>query len=159
MNTTVSVSAELLRELGYIADNESYMVKTIAFIKSLTHRQQAEEKGVAYMTLLEQLSDFQEYQNGWDGSEALPLNAKVVRNFKSVLQKCNERGLTGWHISPETNGTLLFENGQGDAGINIGIKDFSYFIIRDGHVTGENQVKFSVSAILKTMKKINLTQL
>lgn len=155
MNTSVSISAELLRELGYIADNESYMAKTIAFIKSLTHRQQKAEKGVAYMALLEQLSDFQEYQKGWDGGDALPLNAKVVRNFKSVIQKCSETSLTGWHVSPETNGTLLFENGQADAGINIGIKEFSYFIIKDGNVNGENNVKFSVSAILKTMKKIN----
>lgn len=155
MNTTVSVSAELLRELGYIADNENYMAKTIAFIKSLTQRQQTEVKGMAYMGLLEQLSDFQEYEKGWDGAEALPLNAKVVRNFKSALQRCSEKGLTGWHISPETNGTLLFENGRGDAGINIGAKEFSYYIIRDGHVTGENHVRFSVSAILKTMKKIN----
>ena len=107
--SNVSVSAELLRELGYIADNESYMAKTIAFIKSLTQRQQTEVKGVAYMGLLEQLSDFQEYEKGWDGAEALPLNAKVVRNFKSALQKCSEKGLTGWHISSETNGTLLFE--------------------------------------------------
>ncbi len=155
MNTTVSVSAELLRELGYIADNESYMAKTIAFIKSLTHGKQAEVKGIAYMALLEQLSDFQEYEKGWDGDRALPLNAKVVRNFKSALQKCSETSLTGWHLSPETNGTLLFENGRGDGGINIGAKEFSYYIIRDGNVTGENHVRFSVSAIIKTMKKIN----
>ena len=155
MDTTINVSAQLLRELGYIADNENYMAKTVAFIKSLTHEHLEEEKGIAYMALLEQLSDFQEYQKGWDGDEALPLHTKVVRNFKSVLQKCNEKALTGWHISPETNGTLLFENAKCDAGINIGVKDFSYFIIKDGNVTGENRVRFSVSAILKTMKKIN----
>ncbi len=155
MNTTASVSAELLRELGYIAGNENYMAKTIAYIRSLTHSRQKEEKGVAYMNLLEQLSDFQEYQKGWDGADALPLNAKVIRNFKSVIQKSDEASLTGWHISPETNGTLLFENGNADAGINIGTKDFSYYIIRDGNVTGENNVRFSVSAIMKAMRRIN----
>ncbi len=155
MNTTVSVGPDLLRELSYIADNEGYMAKTIAFIKSLYKDNQSVGKGHIYMSLLEQLSDFQEYQKGWDGAEALPLNARVVRNFKSVIKKCSESNLAGWHISPETNGSLLFENEAGNAGINIGINEFSYFIIKDGNVAGENHVRFSVTAVLNTIKKIN----
>ena len=33
--------------------------------------------------MLESLSDFQDYERGWDGEDALPLDKKVVRNFIS----------------------------------------------------------------------------
>lgn len=153
---TINVNAEVLRELGYIADNENYMAKVLDFIKGLTHRAaDTVVRGVAYTSLLEQLSDFQVYEAGWDGAEALPLNREVVKNFKHVLQKGKDSDLQGWNISPEKNGTLLMQNRSRNAGINLGIKDFSYFIITDGIVEGQNNVKFSPKAVLSVIKKIS----
>jgi hypothetical protein len=43
--------------------------------------------------MLERLSDFQEYEKGWDGDDALPLSRQVVKNFKAVLQKSRDSGV------------------------------------------------------------------
>lgn len=151
---TVNVSAEVLRELGYIADNSSYMEKVLDYIRSLT-KKNVVQRGAIYTSLLEQLSDFQEYEAGWDGAGALPLSKKVVKNFKAVLAKASEKSLQGWHLEPQSNGTLLMQDYNCNAGINLGTKDFSYFIIIDGNVEGQNNVKFSPNAVLNVIRKIN----
>ena len=156
---TINLSAEIFRELGNIADNESYLEKVLRFIKSLKkERTTASVRGAAYTSLLEQLSDFQEYEAGWDGFSALPLNKTVVKNFKNVLAKASDDVLAGWYLSPETNGTLLISRADENAGINLGTHEFSYFIIADsGEVNGENHVKYSTRNILATLN--NLKQL
>lgn len=153
---TINLSAEIFRELGNIADNESYLEKVLRFIKSLKKdRATASVRGSVYTSLLEQLSDFQEYEAGWDGFGALPLNKTVVKNFKNVLAKASDDVLTGWYLSPETNGTLLISRTDENAGINLGIHELSYFVITDGgEVNGENHVKYSTRNLLETLKKL-----
>ena len=106
------------------------------------------------MELLERLSDFQEYKKGWDGEDALPLNSQVVKNFKKVLKSSRESDLSGWTIFPAANGTLLVQNKERKSGINIGVKGFSYYAIKDGEVTGENHLKFSPRAVIEMMNQI-----
>ncbi|GEM_PF-5720930 len=48
---------------------------------------------------------------------------------------------------PETNGTLLIDCTDKEAGISLGNDKFSYYKIKDGQVTGENGIDFSVMAI------------
>jgi hypothetical protein len=104
--------------------------------------------------MLERLSDFQEYERGWDGDDALPLNRDVVKNFKSLLQKSKDIDLQGWTIFPAANGTLLLQNKEKKSGINIGVNGFSYYMIQNGEAKGENNLKFSPKAVLDTMKRI-----
>jgi hypothetical protein len=104
--------------------------------------------------MLERLSDFQEYERGWDGDDALPLNRDVVKNFKSLLQKSKDIDLQGWTIFPAANGTLLLQNKERKSGINIGVNGFSYYMIQNGEAKGENNLKFSPKAVLDTMKRI-----
>lgn len=152
---TVGLNAQLLRELSYIADNESYIQKTIEFISRLARPMKvASVHGALYVEMLERLSDFQEYEQGWDGEDALPLNGKVVKNFKGVLQKCSDEQLKGWSIFPAANGTLLLQHQEKKAGINIGASGFSYYKTQDGVVNGESHLKFTPSAVLKTMKRL-----
>jgi hypothetical protein len=66
--------------------------------------------GKEYTELLESLSDFQDYEQGWDGEDALPLDKTVVRNFKEVLQHSEDSYLKGWLLFPERNGTLFLQN-------------------------------------------------
>ena len=151
---TINVSAEIFRELGYIANNESSLERVLDFIKSLKPKSAELSHGAVYMALLKQLSDFQEYEHGWDGAEALPLNKKVVKNIKSVLTKTTDDMLTGWMLSPETNGTILLKRDDSKAAINLGTCDFSYFLIDNGQVSGENGVKFTVKNIQNVLKKM-----
>ena len=129
----IELNAQLLRELSYISDNEGYLRKTLDFIKKLTKSNVASNvRGQIYTEMLERLSDFQEYEKGWDGDDALPLSRQVVKNFKAVLQKSRDSELEGWTFFPSANGTLLLQNKERKSGINIGTRGYSYYEIVDG---------------------------
>ncbi len=154
---TASINAEVFYQLSLIADNENYLTRTLDFLKSLTFaqgRQKDEMRGIAYTTLLRQLSDFQEYTTGWDGEDASPLERSTVKNFKAVLNDSKDEDLQGWTISPETNGTLLLQSLTHNAAINIGNDAFSYYIKRGGKIEGENAVAFSSKSVLNIMRKV-----
>ena len=111
-------------------------------------------RGIVYTEMLERLSDYQEYEKGWDGDNALPLSKQVVKNFKAFLQKSKDSELQDWTIFPAANGTLLLQNRERKSGINIGTNGFSYYEIVDGEVKGENNLKFSPKSVIETMKRI-----
>lgn len=152
---TFELNTEIYRQLGYLSDDRSYLEKALEMLRGLTRiKSTAQARGREYTELLESLSDFQDYEQGWDGEDALPLDKNVIRNFKKVLQSSEDKFLKGWVISPEKNGTILMQNEQHDAGINIGSKDYSYYINKNGQVIGENAKKFTPASIMKTIKKI-----
>lgn len=149
------MNTQLLQQLSNIADNESYLQKTLDFVNNLTKSKSVNvSHGALYTELLERLSDFQEYEKGWDGDEALPLDRSVVKNFKRLLQKSTDSDLQGWTIFPAANGSLLLQRKERKSGINIGAKGYSYYAIQDGEVKGENNLRFSPKSVLSIMKKI-----
>jgi len=153
--TAIELNAQLLREISYIADNENYLQKTLDFITKLTKSEKTSiVRGQVYMEMLERLSDYQEYEKGWDGDDALPLSSIVVKNFKKVLQKSTDSDLQGWTIYPAANGTLLLQHKERKSGINIGTQGYSYYINQNGKIEGENHLRFTPKAILETMKRI-----
>lgn len=155
-NATYDPSAELLMRLSQIAGNSSYMEQTLDFLRKLTRESVALPRGHNYQEMLRRLSDFQEYEEGWDDADALPLNHSVVKNFKKVLEQSTDSQLDGWTIFPVANGTLLLEYKPAEAGINIGKDDFSYYRLNGkGDVEGKNNQQFSPTAILNTMKLIS----
>lgn len=159
MNTTTAtapeLNAQLFLQLSNIADNESYLQKTLDFIIGLAKSgNRSSARGRVYTELLERLSDFQEYEAGWDGDDALPLNHLVVKNFKSLLQESNDSDLYDWTIFPAANGTLLLQNIKRKSGINIGSDGFSYYTIQNGETKGENDLTFSPQAVIDVMKQI-----
>ena len=159
MNTATTpapeLNAQLFLQLSNIADNERYLQKTLDFIIGLAKSDKRTNiRGKAYMELLERLSDFQEYEAGWDGDNALPLNHSVVKNFKSILQESSDNDLQDWTIFPSANGTLLLQNKKRKSGINIGAQGFSYYTIQNGETQGENNLAFSPDAVLEIMKQI-----
>ncbi len=159
MNTTSAtapeLNAQLFLQLSNIADNESYLQKTLDFIIGLAKSENhSDARGRVYTELLERLSDFQEYEAGWDGDNALPLNHLVVKNFKSLLQESTDSDLLGWTLFPLSNGTLLLQHKRRKSGINIGSNGFSYYTIQNGEAQGENHLDFSPQAVLDIMKQI-----
>lgn len=153
--TAIELNAQLLQKLSNISGNEGYLQKTLDFIKKLTKSDSATNaRGMVYTEMLERLSDYQEYEKGWDGEDALPLSKQVVKNFKAMLQKSRDSELQGWTIYPAANGTLLLQNKERKSGINIGTNDYSYYEIVDEEVKGENNLKFSPKSVIETMKRI-----
>lgn len=112
-------------------------------------------RGFTYQNMLKRLSDFQEFEQGWDGEDARPLSHAAVKNFKEVLNACSDTQLTGWTIYPAANGSLLLEYQQRQAGINISGKEFSYYDINDGTAKGANHCIFKPSSVIDTMRKIS----
>ncbi len=153
--TAIELNAQLLRQISYIAGDETYLRKTLDYVnKLLRSRSASVTRGSAYTELLERLSDYQEYQLGWDGDDALPLDAHVVKNFKRLLQKSQDQELTGWTIFPAANGTLLLQNKFRKSGINIGVSGFSYYTTVDGKTTGETNLRFTPRSVLNIMGRI-----
>lgn len=104
--------------------------------------------------LLQTLYTFQEYTNGWDGNSALPLQPLCVNNFRGVISLCEDSELGGWQLSPETNGTLMLTNKDGNVGINIGDATYSYFKISNGELSGESHVAFNPNTVADIIKNI-----
>lgn len=107
-------------------------------------------------TLIEQLYKFQDYAEGWDGLEALPLQPLSVNNLRGAISICDDAVLAGWTLTPETNGTLMLTSNDGMAGINIGDATFSYFQIIDGNVHGESNVPFNPNVVADLIGRIAL---
>ena len=105
--------------------------------------------------LYESLLAMSQLKQGWDGYNALPVNRQVIDNMHGVLDNCESALLQGWQIFPEINGTILLQNSLKRAGINLGDKTFSYFIIRGNNVDGDDNKLFSVSLVLTVLKKLN----
>lgn len=151
----IELNAEIYRQIGYLSDDRSYLEKALEMLRGLTRiKSTAQTHCREYTEMLESLSDFQDYERGWDGEDALPLDKKVVRNFKDILQRSEDQYLKGWVIFPERNGTLFMQNELKDAGINIGCNDYSYYINKNGKVEGENAKAFSPTSVIETIKKI-----
>lgn len=113
-----------------------------------------DEAQKAYVVMLDKLKTYQAYPVGWDGEDAVPLTPQVVMNFNHLLEVIDKQLLVGLTIFPETNGTLLIDCTDKEAGIRLGNDKFSYYIIKDGQVMGENGIDFSVQAITQVIKKI-----
>ncbi len=153
--TTIELNTEIYRLIGCLSDDRSYLEKAVEMLRGLTLvKATAQGRSRDYTQLLESLSDFQDYEKGWDGEDAQPIDKAVIRHFKDVLKKSDDRYLRGWQLFPERNGTLFLQNDLFDAGINIGVRDFSYYINHDGKVVGENAKKFTPKAVVDTIKKI-----
>ncbi|MBR3713811.1 MAG: hypothetical protein IKO56_01065 [Alphaproteobacteria bacterium] len=105
--------------------------------------------------LYQRLLQVSKLQQGWDGYNALPVNSQVIDNMHVVLDNCDSTQLQGWQIFPEINGTILLQNSVRRAGINLGDKTFSYFIINGNNVDGDDSKAFSVSLFLNVLNELN----
>ena len=105
--------------------------------------------------LYQRLLQVSKLQQGWDGYNALPVNSQVIDNMHVVLENCDSTQLQGWQIFTEINGTILLQNSVRRAGINLGDKTFSYFIIKGNNVDGDDSKSFSVSLFLNVLNELN----
>jgi hypothetical protein len=93
---TIEINTEIYRQLDYLANDRTYLEKALDMLRGLSRIKSASLARVReYTELLESLSDFQDYEQGWDGEDAAPLDKGVIRNFKDFLQKSEDRDLKG----------------------------------------------------------------
>ena len=83
METTLNTSAELLRQIGYLADDENSLKKLLAYTKKLvTKKREAEEEPV--QTKEEILADFAE------ACRELKLHREGKKKFNTLDEVLNE---------------------------------------------------------------------
>ncbi len=153
---TATLNSEIFWQLSLIADNENFLSETLSFLKKLTNTQCAAmpiAKRGNYATLLRQLSDYQELQANWDGEGALPLEQKSTQNLKKILEKTEDRYLNGWHIEPDTNGTILLVSDDGISVINIGNETFSFYTEKAGQFSASEARPFSQNEVIDLLKE------
>ena len=129
------------------------VIKSIAGIADVMVRKDVKTnaKGEVYARQLARVNELAALQKDWDDNGALPIEKKVIKNVKQLLEQSDDADLREWVIFPDVNGTVLMENKSGDASISIGNTEFSY-VSNDGN--GAN-VKIKSDSLLKTIRKIN----
>lgn len=105
--------------------------------------------------LLKDLATIQSYKRGWDGEDASRLSPKAAENVLQLLRICSKVDLNGWNLFSEKNGTLIMENEEKKAQINIANNELSYFKECDGTLNGANHVKISAETLLDIIRQIN----
>mgnify|MGYP006873159005 CR=1 FL=1 len=104
--------------------------------------------------LKSRLQQIKSLEQGWDGEDALPANSHIADFVSHLLSHCKPSDLTDWSLFPNVNGTLLLQ--KEDAGISIGLDEFSYFAESEDGDIGEDKVPLTTEAIVATIKRINL---
>ena len=123
-----------------------------------TTRSRASRKNAQHASFSEmkkRISFLSTLKHGWGGYNASPINSLVINNVHELLSNIDEDYLSGWRALPEINGTISLQNDLLRAGIQIGDKTLSYFVIRGDNVTGEDNVAFSISNFVNILKSIN----
>lgn len=131
------------------------VMKSIRGVKGIGMRTANPAISPTAQRLLKDLDTFITYPKGWDGDSAEPLSPVVIKNFRNLLKKSNEEDLQDWNIFPEKNGTLILENSQRQAQINIADKEYSYFLMDGTNLKGEDHLKLTANHLLQTIKAIN----
>ena len=126
---------------------------TKAYTRSRASQEYAQHANFSEMK--KRISFLSTLQHGWDGYNAFPISSIVIENVHELLSSIDEDCLSGWRALPEINGTISLQNDMLRAGIQIGDKTLSYFVIRGDNVTGEDNVAFSISNFVNILKSIN----
>lgn len=95
--------------------------------------------------------DYQRYQKGWDGEDALPLTQEVIGNFRQVLRCADNTSLSCIRIFPDDNGTLIIESKFEQAGLSLGNDTFSQYRIVDNHVQGNDHQPFTPESVARVI--------
>ena len=111
--------------------------------------------GAEVFNMMESLRSMSALQQGWDGFNASPVSQHAIDNLFAVLGSCQDEDLYGWKAFPEINGSLLLQNNDLRAGINLGDETFSYFVIHGDSVTGGDNLSFTAPSFVSVLRRIS----
>lgn len=99
------------------------------------------------------------FKENWDGNGAKPLNEDVYENALEVIG-ADEKDhlLDDWEVSLNINGSLYFtyEDKNTTSMINLGKRDFSYFIKYKGKVVNKSDGDYySCNNFIKIIKRVS----
>lgn len=113
------------------------------------------KSGAEVFKMMESLRSLSALPQGWDGYNASPVSRQVMDNIYEVLNGCQDEDLLGWQAYPEVNGTLMLQNDELRAGMNLGDRTFSYFTLHDNMVSGDDDIAFTVPVFINVLRTIN----
>lgn len=85
MDTTINTSAELFRQIGYIADDENSMKKLLDYVRKLVEKREEEKSSV--MTKREILDNFKESLKELKLHKEGHLDFKTLEDFRHELRE------------------------------------------------------------------------
>ena len=153
--TTIDLRLELAQEIQNIPDSEQLLLRVINYVRGVTKKENAVQalSGDA-LRLWNRTAELSALQQGWDGADALPMEKKTLQNIQRLIKAGVGSDFKGWMLFPDDNGTLLLQSADGTASISIGSSSYSYVYIKDGKVNTGESVRFTPSAVLKTLRMI-----
>lgn len=153
--TTIDLRLELAQEIQNIPDSEQLLLRVINYVRGVTKKENAVQalSGDA-LRLWNRTDELSVLQQGWDGADAMPMEKKTLQNIQRLIKAGISSDFKGWMLFPDDNGTLLLQSADGTASISIGSSSYSYVYIKDGKVNTGESVRFTPSAVLKTLRMI-----
>lgn len=98
----------------------------------------------------EMYSDFliyKGYADNWDGENGCAMTKEVSVNFEQVYHLLSMDAIHNMILSLDYNGTLLLETMDGNGGIEIGNKAYTYHYFEDDKLEGEEHLPFNAQEV------------
>ena len=153
--TTVDLRMELAHEIQQIPDSEQLLLRVINYVRGIT---KSEDVAVALtgdsLRLWNRMHELSTLPAGWDGGDALPMQEKTVKNVQRLIKAGVNSDFKDWVLFPDDNGTVLMQSKNGEASISIGNNSYSFVYLKNGELKAGESVRFSPSAVLRTMRNI-----
>jgi len=153
--TTIDLRMELAQEIRNIPDSEQLLLRVINYVRSITKKESVALTltGDA-LRLWKRMEELAALQQGWDGSDALPMQTKTVNNIQRLIKAGVNADFKDWVLFPDDNGTILMQTKDGNASISIGNNSYSFVYNKDGKMNVGESIRFTPSAVLNTMRII-----
>ena len=146
-------------EIKDIHNNQNNIVGEPAVTASITAQALATEQSLPLNSeksrMKVSIDKLSYLSDGWNGVDAKSISQIVIENMLSVVLRSSNEDWLGWTIEPNTNGTLILRLRSKKAAISLGAERYSYFIKEGRNVTGRNNIDFTPSALLSTIRILN----
>lgn len=97
--------------------------------------------------------EYKGYKDNWDEEGSNAMTKEVASNFTKVYYFLSKEAIESLVLSLDYNGTLLLETVNGNAGIEIGNKAYTFHVFDGNTLNGEEHVPFNAYKVASLANK------
>lgn len=120
----------------------------------VARRLTAEVTGQYLSKAFDRLDHLAQLKEGWNGEDARKVSYDAIHNLRDVLLISDNEDWEFWMISPALNGSLTLQSKRHPASISVGDKAFSFYSETENGEDWDDNVSFTPSEFLETMRRI-----
>lgn len=141
-----------------LANYEEYISKISYFIENINEINYKDflvniDINPAVIKFKNRLNELSKLKDGWDDEHASRIFPEVIDNIKSALKINQDDNLwQHWIAYPDTNGTITLMKKDGSASVSIGIKEYSFYGLKNGKELSGNKLPFETDRFVKVLK-------